>query len=401
MENTNVITGPVTTSVINTQSPDLLLSEVDRRIVRIRPMSTPIDQISRHAEARHAGSMTVDYYAVDAKPFATTVTDDIAASNATEAGEPLDIVVKVAKPEIFDVSDTVLFPGAGDETTVTGYVTAVNKDSVTVRSTVVGATGIATFPAIAADSEIVRMGRAAGELDVQTPQFQALPTKKSNYCQIFKSQVEISTLVKLANKEAGWTLSDQEEAAIIDMRQGMERNFLFGNRMRLKLNGDDEVLLTGGIWHQAGGEFNFMEDDLNNDTMIAICRKAFSGSTGSSRKLLIGGTGFIEQLHKLEAHRNIGASETVTKWGLDFTEYVSKFGTLYILASETFDQCGHVNDALIIDPEYLTKYSHIPMSTEKLDLRSSGQRNTDAVVITEASCLVLRYPSAHLRIVSL
>ena len=35
-------------------------------------------------------------------------------------------------------------------------------------------------------------------------------------CQIFKAQVEQSTFMKIANKEVGWTFSDQEEAAIID-----------------------------------------------------------------------------------------------------------------------------------------------------------------------------------------
>jgi hypothetical protein len=64
-----------------------------------------------------------------------------------------------------------------------------------------------------------------------------------------------------------------------------------------------------------------------------------------------------------------------------------------------FDQCGHASDAFVLDPEYLTKYSHIPFRTEKLDLKKSGVRNTDAIVITEASCLVLRYPQAHMRIV--
>lgn len=400
MEKNNVISGPVTTDTVNSMSPGLLLGEVDRRIVRIRPMSTPIDQISRHAEARHAGSMTVEYYAVDAKPFSTTLTQAVTRTAATEAGAPVEATLKVAKPEIFDVSDTVMFPGAGGDVTATAYVTGVDKTSITVRSTATGSDGIAFIPGMATGAPVVRMGRAAGELDVQTAQFQALPTKKFNFCQIFKVQVEQSTLVKLANKEAGWTLTDQEEAAIIDMRQGMERNFLFGNRMRLKLGGDDEVLLTGGIWGQAGDEMPYSENGLDNPTMISLCRKAFSGATGSSRKLLIGGTGFIEQLHRLEASRTLGAGDKLTKWGLDFTEYVSKFGTLYILASETFDQCGHANDAMVIDPEYLTKYSHIPMTTEKLDLRSSGQRNTDAVVITEASCLVLRYPSAHLRIVA-
>ena len=46
----------------------------------------------------------------------------------------------------------------------------------------------------------------------------------------------------------------------------------------------------------------------------------------------------------------------------------------------------------------MTKYVHVPFRAEQLDLRSSGQRNTDAVVLTEASCLVLRYPKAHLKV---
>jgi hypothetical protein len=71
-----------------------------------------------------------------------------------------------------------------------------------------------------------------------------------------------------------------------------------------------------------------------------------------------------------------------------------------VVHSETFDLCGHSDDGIIIDPEYLQKYSHIPFSAMVLDLKKSGQRNTDAVVLTEASCLVLRYPEAHMRIVT-
>ena len=92
------------------------------------------------------------------------------------------------------------------------------------------------------------------------------------------------------------------------------------------------------------------------------------------------------------------SNDVVTRWGLDFHEIHSKFGTLLVLMSEVFDICGHSDDGLIIDPEYITKYTHMPFSATTLDLRTSGQRNTDAVVMTEASCLVLRYPEAHTRI---
>ena len=76
----------------------------------------------------------------------------------------------------------------------------------------------------------------------------------------------------------------------------------------------------------------------------------------------------------------------------------SKFGCLYLLLSEVFDEMGMENNGIIIDPEYLQKYTHIPFSTEQLNLKKSGVRNVDALVMTEASCLVLRYPTAHMRV---
>ncbi len=61
----HVVDGPLTTDLTNEGSPDLLLNEIDQQIVKIRPMSTPIDQISRYAGSKHAGSMVVDFYSVE------------------------------------------------------------------------------------------------------------------------------------------------------------------------------------------------------------------------------------------------------------------------------------------------------------------------------------------------
>jgi len=64
-----------------------------------------------------------------------------------------------------------------------------------------------------------------------------------------------------------------------------------------------------------------------------------------------------------------------------------------------FDLCGMEDYGMIVDPEYITKYSHVPFSAERISFHKQGVRNTEAVVLTEASCLVLRYPNAHMRIV--
>lgn len=90
----------------------------------------------------------------------------------------------------------------------------------------------------------------------------------------------------------------------------------------------------------------------------------------------------------------------MTRWGIDFSEIRSKFGSLYVLHDEVFDNCGMPGNGMVVDPQYLTKYAFIPMAAERLDLKRSGQRNTEAVVVTEASCLVLRYPKTHMRVVA-
>ena len=78
----HIADGPITTGAIAEASDSLLRTEADSRIVRIRPMSTPVDQISRMIGARRVGSMQVDYYSVDTKPAKATAQTDSTASSS-------------------------------------------------------------------------------------------------------------------------------------------------------------------------------------------------------------------------------------------------------------------------------------------------------------------------------
>ena len=404
--------GPLTTDLTRVASPELLLNEVDRQIVRIRPMATPLDQLSRFGGAKHSGSMVVDYYSVDTKPTSTTLADDYAeGSGITPGATQPRFTITTDNDQIFDATDTILVQGVRgylddgitqSEQELMLYVCSRTEDGLVVMpvngKNVSGVSGC--LPGIEAGSTLIRMGRAASELDVMSPQFEALPNKSKNFCQIFKMQVEQSTLQRLANKEVGWTMSDQEEAAIYDMRLGMEKSFLFGVRRRMWDPDKKEfVMFTGGVWQQAGKEFVYTGPAMDESKVVELMREAFTGNSGSKRKVLLGGSMLMSALSHLDYQRVVTSRESVSKWGIDFTELHSKFGTLYLLLSEVFDECGMAECGLVIDPEYIQKYVHIPFSTESLNLKSSGLRNTDALVLTEASCLVLRYPKAHMRIV--
>ncbi len=389
------ITGePLTTTLANQEAPGLLRNEVDRRITKLRPMATPVDQLSRYAAARPCKSMTVDYYAVATRPqTASTESETILSNDSTTA------TLTVNESKAFDSSETVMAPSvktASGEPLIL-YVMEVNGSNLRVLPVNIGAGNSLEIPA---QTELVRMGRAAGELDVQTAQYEALPEKKQNYCQIFKTQIEQSTLMRAANKEVGWTFSDQEEVALYDMRLAMERSFLFGSKARLTDNEKkSEIFLTGGIWNQAGKDASYSAGALTSADWLKVMSTAFTGHAGSARKILIAGTELIEQLSLLDGNQRVMLpGDVVSRWGLDFTEMHSKFGTLYVIHSEVMDSCGHAADGLIIDPEFLTKYVRVPFSATTLDLRTSGQRNAEAVVMTEVSCLVLRYPDAHVRV---
>lgn len=218
----HVINEPLTVALTNVESPDLLVNEIDRRLVKIRPMATPIDQLSRWAGSKKSGSMVVDYYSVDTRPTSTKVTRSVeGCSDNVGASRFQKVQLPVENADLFEASETVLVRGVGgykpDGKTKSNqdlvlYVLRKSEDGASISAVTVNGQTIGEFenciPTIPEGTMLVRMGRAASELDVQTPQFEALPQKSQNYCQIFKMQIEQSTLQKIANKEVGWTFSD-------------------------------------------------------------------------------------------------------------------------------------------------------------------------------------------------
>lgn len=400
----HIVDGPLTVAASTAAVPGLIRNTIDARIVKVRPSSTPIDQISRLAGSRPARSMTVEYYSVDPKQPSSKLAEAVPAGvGKRRADGVFTHIFKTVNDLLFEPSETLILPSvkvASDRPLVV-YVVDRTAEGLEVMAVNNGSSDEPEpIPAIKAGDEIVRMGRAATELDVQTPQFQALPTKSSNNCQIFKMQVEESTFHKIANKEVGWNFTDQEEAAIIDMRLGMEKNFLFGERGRLyDPVKHEDVYLTGGIWNQATRTTEITLDDFSEQTLIAISRDAFTGNCGSKRKIFVCGSELMHRISSIRCERVRRSNDATVIWGLVFSELDTNFGSLYFIHSDIFDQCGHKNDGMIIDPDYITKFVHVPFRSDTLDLRSSGTRNSSAVVITEASCVVLRYPESHLRVV--
>lgn len=401
--------------------PEFYTKDIDKRITKIRPMATPIDQISRYAKAQPSDSFEVKYYSVGTRPITCKTADAV-----TEQSTGASISLPVDDPNMFTLDDTIRVVGVkgkydekgkaydeSDENAPDLVLCVCGRNDSTSMPTVYAVNGnldskqqATLVPAIPAGTTLVRMGKACGELDVQTGRFNNIPSAEVQYCQNFMIQVEQSTFDKIAAKEVNWSFSDIEEDGIYDMRLSQENTYMFGvkNKIYHTTKNGMATWFTGGIWWMAGKDIEVGEWDatkkcavISDENLVDITKDLFVGTgIGNKRKILFCGSDMLSAFSKIKSEK-FRLKDTVEVWNLKFKSWDTDFGEVLTIHHELFDANGMSDCGFAMDPEYLTKKTHVSWSRNILDLKKAGIRNTDAVVIQEVACLYLRYAKAHAR----
>ena len=411
--------------------PQFLQKDIDQKIMKIRPMSTPVENISRGIPSKSIDSMITKYYSVGTRPVKTTLT---AAVEAQTSGE--SVVLDVADANLFTVDDTIRVVGVKAvtdekgklydakqgvvpdlELCVCGFDNARNMPVVYAVNGVDHNGQSSYVPAIPAGTTLIRMGKACSEIDAQTGLFTNLPTAEEQYCQNYMIQIEQSTFMKLWKKEVEWDWNDMEEEAVYDMKLTREMSSLFGakNVIRHPSKKNQETYFTRGIWWMAGkdvsvGSWKNVEEvqadgtkkvvqkfEISDDDLVDISKDLFVGCATSGRKVLFCGSELLQALSKIKSDK-FRLKETVEQWNLKFKSWQTDFGEILTIHHELFNECGMADCGLAIEPDYLDKRVFIPYSRSVKDFKTSGIRNTDGVVLQEVSCLVLKNAKAHARV---
>ena len=106
-------TGGIATETVGRAEgdPNFYLSDVDKRIVKIRPMATPIDQISRYAKSSSANSFEVKYYSVGTREIKCATNAKVTAmSSGASTSLPVDDL------NMFTLDDTIRVVGVPTKT---------------------------------------------------------------------------------------------------------------------------------------------------------------------------------------------------------------------------------------------------------------------------------------------
>lgn len=376
---------------------DFYDDSVDSEIVKFRPDLSPLDTITRQMKAKKTETMRFNWYSVDLLPTSTTV-DGAVAGGTTGT----DYVVNVDDASCIKVSDTLRIVDANGEYFL--YVQSKNTNALTV--VVPFDSDVETAPAMPAIEDgaaVYVLGSAAAEGDMTTESYGIVPTKQNNFCQIFKCQVSESTIQKLSRKEVNWGLSDVEEQAIYQWRNKIEMSALFGQKSFFYDNNKQAaVYTTKGLVRyinktiglgvaNAGGTYTITNADL-----VDLTKSIFVGNSGSQQRVMFAGSKFVAELSKVESiQKQQEAGNTVVVWGIEWKEIRTNFGTLLLQHHKGLDLNGYEDKAIVLDMQYVDKWTFKPLERKEIDTKTSGKYDGDMFVSTEISGFALRYPDCH------
>ena len=433
---------------------DFYQKQINKHIVEMKLESCPVDQILRATNrTQKSKSIVVKYYEIGQRPIKTTLEEAI---TQTSSGTPT--VVKPVNNSCFDYQDTILFPeimgykadGTTRETLKPLMVRVVARDNQDYPL-VIAVNGINNaskgnnwdLPAIPQGAVMLRLGRAAGEKDVETASYYDLPNPSEQYCQRFIMQAEESFIEKMSAKIVDWDFSRQERIAMDDMRDGMERSGLFGIKSLTRFGKTGNVYTTGGIYWLAGKdiqlghwapkteigpdgkpvavtvevenpdydptdpdsqqyikktvyEYVISEEELHEFVRLAIQ----DAGNGSRTKLLFVDNLIYKAFSNLKSKRRIitQTENNYMNWGLDFESFSSMGTKILIYRHDAFNYMGMSGCAFLLDQRYLEKWVFGDWSRQEYDLKKLFIRNGHAVVMEEFSCWTLYFPTAHARV---
>lgn len=390
-------------------SPEIVKATIDREVTMIKPHLTPLYTLaSRHGRVVGGTHPRVEYDEIEQLPLDTKV------KTAVSAGTNSQVAIDFEDNEMIAVNETLYFknvdgfePGTSNPD---GFFVGVVKDKDSNgRPIVVPQNGEGPnnkFPAaIPAGTVVIRGARTASEKQSRTAPLVATPQKRFNYMQKMIIETEETTFFRLASQNADvkWGKTELTDFAISEHKRTCEADMLIGKKNMLRIpnkynqNKAEDTWFMEGIWWQAGRDFAIPVAPKRND-LITMMKTVFTGNNSSNSKVFLIGSDLMEAIHKVDYNQVIYPGTPKQAFGLDVTEIVYGQYRLMLVSEPAFDDLQMSGSGLVIDEDYLTKYTH-EWRAIALDNLKNGESDSKSEVYIDTFCLVLKNAEAHCRVV--
>lgn len=193
------------------------------------------------------------------------------------------------------------------------------------------------------------------------------PTKKTNYCQIFKTAYEITRTASKTRTRTGDPIKNDKKRKMFDQAVNQEFAFLFGKPFELPTGGSNNKPLrfTGGIRHYITSNVTVFATTPTETTFLNAIQPVFDfDGGGGNQRIVFGGNGALISLNKLaKAGMQINSDEIVKVYGMDLQRWIIPQGTLLFRSHPLLNShARYTNSLWIIDPTAM-KYRYIDDTT--------------------------------------
>jgi hypothetical protein len=322
-----IYTGASTTTNVLS---DVLAIDLGDRIKLLEPDINPLAIFSKRARKLKTVATKFSWLEEASKPRFDQVNGAVASTSATS--------IVVDNGTYYQQWDQILITRTGEQM----RVDAVAGNTLTVTR------GIgSTAAALNDNDEIYIIGSAQPENDTSKPARSDVPSKVTNYTQIFRTPFEASDSLRASGFQASpaeWPRQVRNKG--IEHAKDIELSFLFG-RKSLTTPGATEDRTTGGVLSfitsnqtDAGGDLS--EAEFN----AAMAQQGrYSGTKG---KLALASATGVSALNKFPASKQQTRNDETT-YGMNVTQYTSPFGSLNLVYHRLLEGTKYGGYIIIVD----------------------------------------------------
>ena len=184
------------------------------------------------------------------------------------------------------------------------------------------------------------------------------PTKKTNYCQIFKTAYSITETAKGTYARTGDPLKNDKKRKMFDHSVAMEFAWLFGVSNE-DTSGTEPKRFSGGLREFITTNAKIYTTTPTEDQFLTDTYKVFDydAGTAGNERIVIAGNGFLNSLNKLARNSSstrVNFDGSIKAYGMQLQRWILPQGTLYVRTHPLMNTHAlYTNSAFIIDPSAL------------------------------------------------
>lgn len=276
------------------------------------------------------------------------------------------------------------------------FVSTVTSDTAIVcKRGQAGTSGAAT----GASAYLTKIGNANSEGSNSPDVTSRNPTKRYNYCQIFKTAYELTKTAENTKTRTGDALKNDKKRRMFDHSVSLEKSFLWGKRSEATGSNGKPLRTTGGVREFISTNKQVFNTSITIELLMDAVSPVFDYSAGGGGNTRLGfcGNGALNAINKAvkgDADTQVQFGEKIKFFGMEFREFIMPQGTLMLKTHPLLNTHGrYTNSMFVLNPAAII-YRHMRDTKSQDNIQAPDADTNKGQWLTEAG-LELQHERSH------